>query len=39
MYDKCESCGKHIKDTDDLKLSSNDGETMHTYCKRCYEDK
>ncbi len=36
MYDKCESCGKWIEDASDCKLASNDGVTIHTYCKRCY---
>ena len=39
MYDKCESCGKNIEDSDDLKLFSHDGETTHTYCDECYKNR
>ena len=39
MYDRCESCGKSIEDSDDVKLFSNDGETIRTFCKNCYETK
>ncbi len=37
MYDKCESCGKWIEDSNDCKLDSNDGITIKTFCKECYE--
>ena len=39
MYDKCESCGKWIEDANDCKLLSNDGTTIKTFCKDCYEKK
>ena len=39
MYDKCESCGKWIADASDCKLFSNDGITIHTYCKKCHENR
>lgn len=37
MYNQCESCNKQITSTDDCKLTTNDGVTLHTYCKVCYD--
>ncbi len=39
MYDKCEACGKWIKDASDCKLASHNGETIHTFCKECYDNR
>ena len=37
MWDRCESCGRKINSAEECRLTTNDGVTIHTYCKECYE--
>ncbi len=36
MYNKCESCSKQITVAEDCRLTTNDGVSIHTYCRSCY---
>ena len=36
MWNQCESCGKQIQTAEDCRLTTNDGETIHTYCLSCH---